>query len=248
MLFLLRFFTLTAAGILFGVAVYAGFIEGKYQKGLVMFASGLGFVISYLNQRLKNKQRNILPILIAAAVVGGVDWSEAAQLPASPFTLESPVTAPPTTPCSKNCKCGCQQGHECDCEEFKQSQIRSHLEREYNWLPQEKECREQRAAIDERISKLRACLEDLDARKEMVRPWHRGYEEMEAAREVALNCKSHEEYLWEIWNACDWVTWPREKYAAGCFGMEVPKMRQSWADRLRMLVGDVAYFSGNLPR
>ncbi len=250
MLLLLRLFTFVAFSIFVGVGVH-DLTEEKYKKGLVMFGTAIGFLINYASKRIPhiNSHRTLIPVLIAAAVVGGVDWdTNAAQLPSSPFTLENPVTAPPTTPCSKNCKCGCQQGEECDCEEFKQSQIRLYLEREYNWLPQEKECREQRAAIDERISKLRDCLEELNQRREIIQPWHRGFEEMESARELTLACKSHEEYLWDVWNACDWTTWPREKYAAGCFGMEVPKMRQSWADRLRLLVGDVAFFSGNLPR
>ncbi len=245
-LFFLRLFMFIPFAIFFGVGVHECY-EEKYKKGLVMFATSLGFASAYIAKRMSQTSRPFVAVLIAATVLCWSDWGESAQLPASPFTLENPVTAPPTTPCSKACKCGCQQGGECDCEEFKQSQIRLYLEREYNWLPDEEECRIQRNTIDQRLSKLREYLCNLDGQREIRQPWHKGYEEMETAREVTLNCKAHEEFLWEVWNCCDWVTWPRDKYRAGCFP-DIVGTRRQYADRLRLLVGDVAYFSGNLPR
>ncbi len=260
MLLLLRLFTFAAFSIFVGVGVH-DLTEEKYKKGLVMFGTAIGFLINYASKRIpSNSHRTLLPVLLAAVLVGGVDWSDASQLPASPFTLETPVTAPPTTPCSKKCKCGCQEGGECDCEEFScapdcdcgalpgercRTKVRAYLERPYNFLPDDKTCQRQLDQINSRLALLCSHRAAVDQLLEMYRPWNKGYQALSWERDFVAKSYEYESHLSEVWYACSWATWRRDKASFVTMGY-LP--REEWAKKLRLLIGDQAFYSGNLPR
>ena len=189
MKFIFRILTHVCAVGFLGLAVHDT-CDCNYPRGFAWLLSSL-LVYAHRTAPMNNpkeeggQQQRLLPVFLTALVLGfGGDSVQSTQLPASPFTLESPVCEPAPNRCgrcSPMCICGCQKdGSECDCIDLKcepgcpcgcsgdvcPCKARKHLERPYNWLPDEKVCETEHRKARERCTALRLTLTRMEEGKE----------------------------------------------------------------------------------